>query len=174
MNSEDENQEEGEQGEDNSKDDESGDESEEQEDGSEEESDTTAVDSIDKRKRKLIRAYDEKIIEVAREETMLSIKRTMELYQVLKKVKFVKQGEELGSFNRPDFTNEKSWQSIVWNGMAFKTLSDGKKAMKWMTYLPQMKKLFSDYKTSVTSNQKEAFLKCEYVNENFNTNECCL
>ena len=125
------------------------------------EKDTTEMDDDEVRRRTLVRTYNEKLAEVYNADTMNAIKRTMDLHKVINKVKFVRAGDELGTFKMPDFTNEGCWQSIVWNSMSFQNLSDGRKARKWMTYLPYIKKLFSDYKTSVTSNQKEAFLKCK-------------
>ncbi len=125
------------------------------------EKDTTETDDDEVRRKTLVRTYNQKLAEVYNADTMNAIKRTMDLHKVLNKVKFVRAGDELGTFKMPDFTNEECWQSIVWNSMSFQNLSDGRKARKWMTYSPYIKKLFSDYKTSVTSNQKEAFLKCK-------------
>ena len=128
----------------------------------EKEADTTSDDPRGARIVVMKKAYKDGLREVPLNSTWKSIEHQMKILEVMHKVKFVKEGNSFGSFNRPDFTNEKCWETMLWDMMpGIRGLSDRKKCIKWCTYLRAMKKKFSDYKTNLAMKQKKAFLKCK-------------
>ena len=124
--------------------------------------DTNVGDDKEKRQSVMKQAYDNGLKEIYNEYVWSSIKDQIRIKQILHKVKFVKEGNEFGSFNRPDFTNENCWEAVLWNALpTFRKASDREKCVKWMTYLPYIRKRLSDYKTNMAMKQKKAYIKCK-------------
>ena len=79
---------------------------------------------------------------------------------ILPKMKFVPTGSGLGSFDKPDFTNTKSWVNILFSKIpSLNSLSDGMKCKVWITYRAKIKEQFSLHCAGVTLKIQNNFIK---------------
>ena len=74
--------------------------------------DTTDKDSREKRKQVMLKVYGEGIGHRSSENTLKCINVVVR-NTILPKLKFVSSGTRLGSFEKPDFSDEKSWVNIL-------------------------------------------------------------
>ena len=72
--------------------------------------------------------------------------------------KFVSEGSAIGSFERPNFTNKKSWYYIVLHKAGYNDHSHRAMAKVWVTYQKDVAEAFSNHRSNATSRMKRAFL----------------
>ena len=121
--------------------------------------DTTEKDSPGTRKLLMLKVYGEDIGHKRSDNTQKCI-NTVVRNTILPKMKFVPTGNGLGSFEKPDFTNTKSWVNILFSKIpSLDNLSDGMKCKVWITYRMKVKEQFSLHRAGVTLKIQNNFIK---------------
>lgn len=121
--------------------------------------DTTDKDSPGTRKLLMLKVYGEGIGHKRSDNTQKCI-NTVVRNTILPKMKFVPTGNGLGSFDKPDFTNAKSWVNILFSKIpSLDNLSDGMKCKVWVTYRMKIKEQFSLHRAGVTLKIQKNFIK---------------
>ena len=123
--------------------------------------DTTEKDSEGARKLLMLQVYGEGSGHKRSENTQKCI-NTVVRNTILPKMKFVPTGNGLGSFDKPDFSDPKSWVNILFSKIpSLNTLSDGMKCKIWITYRAKIKEQFSLHRAGVTLKIQNNFVKGE-------------
>ena len=121
--------------------------------------DTTATDLEDRRKMNMIKTYSDGVGHVMCDNTMRNINRVIRC-TIISKLKFVDVSNKFGSFNQPDFTNKKSWVSILLSNIpSMDATTDSMKCKLWMTYRHKIREQFSLHRSAVTLKIKRAFVR---------------
>lgn len=123
--------------------------------------DTTDRDSKGSRKLVMIRAYAEGVGHIKNENTMRCINSAVR-GSILPKMKFVPTGCGFGSFDKPDFTDDKAWVNILYSKIpCIQGLTDNVKCKIWIAYRKKVKEQFSLHRSAVTLKIQRAFIKGE-------------
>ena len=121
--------------------------------------DTTPADDSIRRKVVMIDAYTEGVGHTRCSNTQKCI-NTVLRGAILPKKKFVEEGNTFGRFEKPDFRDESSWVSIMYNKIpSFEMLSDRNKCKVWITYRKKIKEQFSLHRSAVTLRIQNAFIQ---------------
>lgn len=121
--------------------------------------DTTEKDARGVRKLQMIKVYGEGIGHLPSENTQRCINAVVR-NTILPKMKFVASGTRFGSFERPDFSDEKSWVNILFGKIPnLNDLSDGMKCKVWITYRAKIKEQFGLHRAKITHHIKNNFIK---------------
>ena len=75
--------------------------------------------------------------------------------------KFTSEGTSIGTFERPDFTNQAGWPYIVLKKAGFKDKDPRSMAKIWNTYRKDVSDVFSNHRSNVSVRMKKAFLAGE-------------
>lgn len=128
------------------------------------EADTFEQDEPEKRRNNLRRVYMNNEPEPFHETQLTTFKKSLRMY-ILPKVKFVKDNtKNLGSYDKPDFTDRNCWQNVLFSKMGMlANASDGKKARTWMAYKRKLKMEFSNVRAHVTKRIKANFMNGKYI-----------
>ena len=123
--------------------------------------DTSEKDSTDNRKQVMMKTYVEDIGHRPSENTQRCINVVVR-NTILPKMKFVPSGKAFGSFDKPDFTDQKSWVNILFSKIPnLGELSDAMKCRVWITYKARIKEQFSLHRAGITHKIKLNFVKCK-------------
>ena len=121
--------------------------------------DTTDKDSPGRRKLLMLKVFGEGVGHRRADNTQKCI-NTVVRNTILPKMKFVPTGSGLGSFDKPDFTDSKSWVNILFKKIpSLENLSDGMKCKVWITYRAKIKEQFSLHRAGVTLKIRINFIK---------------
>ena len=133
------------------------------EDTTQEVQDTTDKDSADKRKQVMMKVYGEDIGHRHSENTQRCI-NVVVCNTILPKMKFVPGGKTFGSFDKPDFTNKKSWVNVLFAKIPnLADLSDAMKCKVWITYRARIKEQFSLHRAGITHKIKMNFVRSKLL-----------
>lgn len=118
---------------------------------------------INQRKIELIEVYNSGAVKRKNENTLRTLSKEVRKV-IIPKMKFVKAGQLLGSFECPDFTDEKCWVNALFGNIPnLKSASDRVKGEVWMTYRKNIKEQFSLHRSAVTLRIKDKFLKGKLI-----------
>ena len=78
-------------------------------------------------------------------------------------VKFTTDGNHIGSFERPDFTQKDTWYYVVLSKAGFDNHSPRTLAKVWVTYRKDVAEAFSNHRSYVTACMKKAFMAGKLV-----------
>ena len=129
--------------------------------------DTTDKDPTEKRKRVMIQTYGEEVGHRPSENTQKCINVVVR-NTILPKMKFVPGGKAFGSFDKPDFTDTKSWVNVLFSKIPnLANLSDSMKCKVWITYRARIKEQFSLHRAGITHKIKSNFVKSKFSDVTF-------
>ena len=112
--------------------------------------------------REMMTVYERKVRVKTSLETRADILRLV-CRLVLPTEKFTSEGTGIGTFDRPDFTNEASWPYIVLNKAGFNAHGPRTLAKVWNTYRKDIADVFSNHRSNATLRMKKAFLAGKYI-----------
>lgn len=104
--------------------------------------------------------YDRKMMVKASDAMRAGILKVVRRF-VVPHEKFICEGDDLGSFNCPDFTDDSSWYYVALTEGGYSDLSPTELAQVWVTYKNEIRDVFSNHKSYCTMIMKQAFLKGE-------------
>ena len=126
--------------------------------------DTDNTDDVNSRKMNISRWYDKGTTMEKTKESKATVRRAFRNY-ILPQMKFIKQGRNFGSFEKPDFTNNNCFLNHLFEAMPeIQDQSDRYKACYWNTYKGVCKQQMSQHRSRVTHAQKQNFIKGEFIN----------
>ena len=109
---------------------------------------------------KMMTVYDRKstikITTTTKSEILKLVRRL-----VIPHEKFVHEGDELGSFSRPNFEETSTWYYLVLSKGGFKDCNTRVFAKAWVGLRSDIAEVFSNHRSYSTVNMKKAFLKGE-------------
>ena len=77
--------------------------------------------------------------------------------------KFIAEGSYIGSFERPDFTEQKTWYSMVLQKAGYDKYKPRSLAKVWVTYRSDIAEAFSNHRSYATQSMKRSFLSGKHV-----------